>query len=323
MRSAALLVFIVTLPAPALGEQIQGRLAVIAVAGSQASRAQAAALASRLEERLAKQLEWTPLGSKSTRAILSDRSSLDRAERLANRAREELDAFADLDRAAELLDRAAEAHLSQLPALESVDEPVRLLVDLAMVALAQGDEERLREALGRAVQVDPTLDLDPTEAPSRLVRATREARRSHGNDPLLPRGRSQQWAEALGVEWLLVVQPRPGPERILVELYSRATGERARRWLVGTVDLDSVATALTDESGAPGRASQRGGESTEGETRDGEGTPGVQGATPWYRQWWVWTIVGAVVVAGAVAGTVVAVDRSSSTDVGLELRRQW
>jgi hypothetical protein len=45
----------------------------------------------------------------------------------------------------------------------------------------------------------------------------------------------------------------------------------------------------------------------------GAGTGGSRAGKPWYKQWWVWTIVGGVVVAGAATATAVVLTRGGSS----------
>ena len=316
----ALLLAALLLAAPSFAdaEQLRGRVAVIAVAGSQEPRSAAEASAERLQRRLE---GIDLLGPDSARELFSAASSA-RAEatRLAARAHAEVETFADLETAARLLDQAVEAHLAILPLLESLDEVLRLLVDLATVALALGDGARVDAALATAVRLDPAFDLDPDEVSSRLVQAAATARQSHDAEPLLAPERVREWAGALGVDWILLVQPRPGPRPILVELYGRR-GDREQRFATSMDDIGEVATGLTG-SAEHGRAapSETSAPTPEVQSRR---SIGVAQPTAWYRRWWVWTVVGAVVAAAAAAGAVAAVYSGAEPDLDLEVRRRW
>ena len=117
-------------------------------------------------------------------------------------------------------------------------------------------------------------------------------------------------------------QPRPGPDRLLVELYSGATGERERRWIVPASDLARVASSLSPEERPP-----PGDDLPDPPPRVvGAGDPeGPVAATPpWYRRWWVWTLVGTAVLAGAAAGAAVAVTGAGRpAELGVEVSRRW
>jgi len=314
-------------PTAAGAEESSGsRLVFVTVAGSQATLNEADALAERLLRDVRGPQIVPPSEARTILAREGGDAALQRAERTAREARRELRAFDDLDRTATLLDGAIEAYLNALPLLSSLDEPLRLLIDLATVELARNRADRLTESMTLAARLDPVLDLDPQELPSRLVEAAREAREGAQEQPLLSERLVRRLGEALPSAGLIVVQPRPGPHRALVELYDTSSGGRLRSWLVEADELDMVAEALSDSSvaQAPRETPDEPDEPEPFEPRDPEEEDEPRDRRPWYRQWWVWTLVGAVVLGGAAVGTYYGITANTgSEELGLDAQSHF
>lgn len=295
------------------------KLVFMTVAGSQATLSEADDLADRLIRQVRGPQVVVPSKAREILGREGGDAARQRAERTAKEARRELRAFEDLDRTATLLDGAIEAYFNALPLLPSLDEPLRLLIDLATVELARDRGDRLTESMSLAVRLDPVLDLDPQELPSRLVEAAREAREQAGEEALLSEGLVRRVGEALACDGVIVVQPRPGPHRALVELYDCSNGARRRSWLVSDDDLGTVAEALSlpadevDVAEIPEEPEDPEPFARQNDERDVR--------RPWYQQWWLWTLVGAVVLGGAAVGTYYGVTATSGSDeLGLDVR---
>jgi hypothetical protein len=322
----------VVLPARAGAESGAPSIAIVTIPGAQVGRAVADERSAALVAALA---PADVVDAGEARAALSgaaSRGALGRAADLARRADVALAAFDALEDTARLLRRAAEAHLDVLPLLESLDAPVRLLVGLATVELALGRDAEVRRALEAAVRLDPDLDLDAQEVSPRLVEALRRARERARDLPVLDGERARAVAQRLGVARLVVVQPRPGPQRTQVEVYSGADGSLVGRWLARS----SLAPLAAEIDGAAGAAAgvTRGGGATgatpaarpdDGTPRhfgdaEGDGRGDARERRPWYRRWWFWTLVGAVVAGGAATGVVLGLESGADENLPLQVR---
>ena len=323
-------------PSAARGEQGRGTIAIIPLSSSQAQRAVSEALASKIEPLLT---QYTVLSATKTRQKMlkqGGQSALRRAARTAASARRSLEAFDDLPATARQLEEAADAHLDLLPLLRTLDEPVGLFVDLATVELARGQQDQVAKALEAASRLDPTFDLDPQEVSPTLARAARDARAKVSDRPILTEERARRLGKVLGVDALLLVQPRPGPQQLLVEQYQSSSGNRTKAWTVRDDDL----AALAADFGAPpptaGWSDQpAGGDDvnvnlTEGEEAVVFGTPETQEPPrqrprrAWYRRWWVWTLIGVAVAGGAAAGIYFGVtSQASPNDLTLQVNSHW
>jgi hypothetical protein len=336
-RAAATLVTVLALWLPGgraiAQDAVESSVAVVTLAGAQATLGQADIAADELLRGVSSDLPVIlPARAREVLAAAGGQAALERARRTAEDARRELRAFQDLDRTATLLDGSIEAYLNALPLLEALDEPLRLLIDLATVELARDRGDRLRGVLDTAVRLDPALELDPREIPPRLVQASLEARERSRDVSVLPERLVRRICEALAVQGLVVVQPRPGPALVLVEWYLAGTGRRERSWLVEadevrSVGVDLEALALTVSVGpaeGPPEVSDSA-EAAPDEVVEPPDRPDDDPArTPWYRRWWVWTLIGAVVVGGAAVGTVFGVTSAQEpADLDLEVVDHW
>lgn len=321
---------LVVMDASAAEAQPSAEVAVVSVAGAQASLEQADRLAARLLEHLPRAKVLPPDRVREELERGGGSQTLERAKRTADEARAELEAFEDLERTATLLNGAIEAYLHALPLLPSLDAPLRLLIDLATVELARDRSERVEEILEQAGRLDPILDLDPRELPPSLIRAAQEARERAGEQPLLGPRLVRRLGEELAVEFLLVVQPRPDPGTVRVEQYSAETGERVAQWEVEADELDTTAVqigaAIFPGSVEPGPEPE--GPESDDEFSptqfDRDDTPEPPGPRrPWYRRWWIWTLVGLVVAGGAAVGIWYGVTATQSSDLEVEVFEHW
>jgi hypothetical protein len=350
--AAAALATALILPSMAVGEQARAKLALVTIAGSQAQRDEADRLAEQLARALAPEPVVPPAAAREKLLRAGGQEALRSAARRAGEARRSLEAFADLAATARLLREASDAHLDLLPLLGQIDEPVELLVDLATVELAQGHQKQVDEALESAARLDPSFDLDPQEVSPRLALAARKARGSADDGPILSVARARRIGQKLAVESVLLVQPRPGPQQVLIERYRTATGAREQAWTVKRGDLSRVVAALgvapaptpapapapappptRDDVGAGSDATAAEVEAPVEEGASVVFSPGEPSGVvepperpPWYRRWWVWTIVGAVVAAGGATGLVLglrAQQEQTQTDLTLEVHGHW
>lgn len=316
------------LPSPALGEQVPPGLALISIPGSQADRDGADQVGEQLARALAPAAVLRPAAAREKLLRAGGQEALRAAARKADEARRSLEAFVDIAGTAKLLREASEAHLDLLPLLGQIDVPVQLLVDLATVELALGHQQQVDEALQTAARLDPSFDLDPQEVSPRLARAARKARDGARDAPLLSEPRARRLGHKLGVDAIVVIQPQAGPQQVLVEQYRSASGARDRAWEVRGGDLSQVVAAL----GPPG-ASPR--PLPASPAVDGDAGPAVVFSTtepaqprprqPWYRRWWVWTIIGAAVAAGGATGVVLGLrsQQEPNADLTLEVHGHW
>lgn len=312
---------------PAFAEAVGGRrVVVLTLPGAQASRDRAEEVALPLVGALGADA----VGPEEARRGLGRRvgvAATRERRRLTVRARQELEAFEDLDRAASLLDRAAAAHVEVLPLVDSLQEPLRLFTEAATVRLAMGDSEGTSRALREAARLDPDLDLDPTEVPRRLAAAAAEARQGAADAPILAVATAEDFAAELEARLLVVVQPRPGPRRVVVELYVGETGERVGRWVVVDDDVAAARRGLVAAISEPSplepgpEVPPDAGEGEE--SGGGEPPPPPPPPVPWHHRWWVWTLVAVVVAGIAVGATLAVVDAQDQPDVGLEVSRRW
>lgn len=320
--------------------------AIVTIPGAQAERSWSDHLADRIAENT-QELDAIPQERSRQKLVNSrGRNALRNAEQYALEAQRALDAFEDLEQTARLLQRAANAHLQLLPLLETLDDPLRLLISLATVQLALRQSEGVRRALDTAVRLDPTLSLDPQEVSPRLISAVREARQRMEGMPILAPEQARELASTLDVERIVLVQPRPDRRQTLVETYDSSTGDRLRSWTIRGNDVTAVATALAPSSAAVGSRSSAQPtaepEATPTSEETGEGPPTEFGeedptefsatpperdeppSRPFYRTWWFWTIVGAVVAGGATTGIVLGVQsQSGAGDLSLEVHSHW
>ncbi len=209
----------------------------------------------------------------------------------ATEARSVTEAFDDLELAVDLLQGAARRFLLLLPLLSTVEEPLSLLRDLAVVFLALDREDRLEATLAEAARLDPSLPVDPERDPSRLVEAARQVREQRVPTlALLNPHIAAAYAELLGVRWIIVGR-LGGRGELRLEIYDGEDGRRTAR-------LDTDGQAL--DRAAPRFARELGLEPAEPpEEADGDARP-----RPWYRSWW---FITTVIVGVAVITTVTAV----------------
>lgn len=319
-------------------EEAPSSIAMVSLSSSQAQREVSERLAEQLGQQLSSLSVSLPAQTRQTLLKKGGQSALRQAARKAAQARKSLRAFDDLNKTARLLEEAADAHLDQLPLLRTLDEPVQLFVEIATVELARGDQEKLARALESAARLDPSFDLDPQEVSPRMVRAARQARTKVSAEPLLSQDRARRLGQRLGVEALILLQPRPGPQRVLVEQYRTSSGARSQTWIVESSDLSPVIAALSGTSQGEVHADGSTEPDTvvvgfeEGDEQDAvvfsTTTPEPQ-ETPrprraWYRSWWFWTIIGVAVAGGAAAGIYFGLtSQGSGSDLTLEVNGHW
>ncbi len=342
-----------TLPSFGRTEPAVARTVVVTIAGSQANRDVADLRAALLVEALGDPAPMTAPASREALLRAVGRRGLRRAAALTRSAHAALDAFDNLEGTSRELRRAALAQVAILPLLDTLDEPVRLFVGLATVEVALGRENEVHRALVAALRLDPALDLDPQEVSPRLVRALRRARTLTSDQPLLEPDQARSLARRVGADRLIVVQPRPGPRQTLVEHYLASSGVRVHPWLISGTNLGPVATALreSDDEGPPTEAPAPVASAVPGDTdspvrastpadnqddvENAEGAPHLFGddsregqvsspRRPWYRRWWLWTLVGVIVAGGTATGVVFGLQASQeSGDLSLEIRAHW
>lgn len=328
----ALFLVTATFAPQALAELAPGKVALVSVSGSQASRDDADGLATTLAEQLKGREVLLP---EQVRQRLAKRAKTesDRAAQLAKQGRAELQAFQDLERTATLLGSAAETYLKILPSLPSVDEPLRLLVDLSTVTLTLAQSDRTIETLKKAIILDPAFELDPQESPSRLIKAAEQARVQAEGAPLFAVETARQMSKRLAADHLIVCRPFPNAGRFRVEIYLGSSGERDRLFDIEGGNLNEVTTFLTGEEPEepltlptppvetdPEDPVVFGGDDPPPPRPD---PPDGVAERPWYRRWWFWTIVGAVVVGGASAAVTTVLLVGNDADPGLEVMRRW
>lgn len=310
-----------------------GETAVISIAGARVPRGWADEVARDLIAQLDGSDFITPAEARARLERDGGTRALAQAAAGAAAARQALDTFEDLEETADQLRAAAEAHLEILPLLGTLDEPLRLLLGLATVELALGHDGQVAEALETAARLDPLLDLDPLEVSPQLVRAARAARRAVAGTPLLAPAAARALADRLGLSQMLIVQPRPDQSHTAVDLYQASSGRPQQSWLVETADLDQVAEELSPSTGArrpdDGAVEVVDQEDPElsprtfSNTRP-EGDDPPRAAAPWYRRWWFWTLIGALVAGGAAVGVVLGLRANAPpSDLPLEVHSHW
>lgn len=322
----------------ARAEESPRSIALVALASSQAQREVSERIAEQLGKQLSSQEVMLPAETRKVLLKQGGQSALRQAARKAAVARRALQAFDDLSKTAGLLQQAADAHLDQIPLLRTLDEPVQLFVELATVELARGRQKQVDSALQSAARLDSTFDLDPQEVSPRLVRAARQARTKVNDLPVLTKGRARRLAKRLGVDTLILVQPRRGPQKVLVEQYRASSGSRSRSWTVKGSDLSQIAAAFGADTPAKGSEAksadlQPAVEEPEPEVSDGavvfsapptERQPTKRPRRAWYRRWWVWTIIGVAVAGGAATGLYFGLtSQGGSEDLTLEVQGHW
>jgi hypothetical protein len=340
-RQALLLIVFVIGAAPSLvsAQAESPGSAVVTLPGAQAGRSWADQLALELIAETP-QLDFiTPAQARKRLIQELGSRALAAADRSAAAAHRSLDAFDDLDEAARLHQEASEAHLRLLPLLDTLDEPVRLLIGLATVQLALNQDEGVRATLDRALRLDPSLDLDPQEVSPRLVTNVQQARLRMQGRPLLTAEQARELLRQLRVDRLIVLQPRPDHRQTLVERYDVESADRVDTWTIQRRDISVVAAALAAGSTrerstttnldpafvepAPDTAPTEAPDDIVRFEPAEPTTPPPQ-RRPFYRSWWFWTIVGAVVVGGGATGVVFGLQAGeTNNDLTLEVRRHW
>jgi len=279
-------------PVHSLAEEGAPRAAVITVPSRSASAARASEVLAPLVDALDRRLQLIGPADAVARLQGPDpgQRMRDAAEDAAE-ARAVMRAFDDLDLAAELLENAAERVLTLLPLLETIEEPLGLLRDLATVYLALDRRDRVEAALAESARLDPDLPVDESLDPSRLVNAAHGVREERVRAlSILNPNIATRLARLLGVERLAVCRIE-GAGRLRLEVYEGQAGRRTARLDVGTDDAASLAPRLARDLAleVPGE------------------TAAPEDETPWYRSWWfITTLVVGVAVATIV--TLVAVN---------------
>lgn len=216
-------------------------------------------------------------------------------------AREVMSAFDDLDLAVELLENASERYLTLLPLLDSIDEPLSLLRDLATVYLALERRDRVEAALAESARLDPELPVDESLDPSRLVTAAQGVRDERVRAlAMLNPHIATRFARLLGVEWLAVCRLE-GSGQLRLEVYDGREGRRTARLNPATGEVEGLAPRLARELALD----PTGRESPEA---DGEHD---RRETPWYRSWW---FITSIVLGVAVLTTVTVVAVNATQD---------
>lgn len=174
------------------------------------------------------------------------------------------------------------------------------LVLARALLLKPSDPKTARVALQAALEATPNLVLEqlPPKA-ARLARQVREEASLASPPPEEELATICKQSEVASLVWI-AVQPRG--EKVQVDLLVYARGEqvmsqRQRK----EVSADRLLQDVSDMvAGVLGRTGVVAGSPAP--------SPGGQ-ARPWYRKWWVWTLVGAA-VAGATVGVVLATRES-------------
>jgi len=199
-------------------------------------------------------------------------------------------------------------------------ELLQLLRMQGLIAAASGRDDRAKNAFARLLALDPRASLAPGHPP-RVSRAFRRARASLAGAHLtlaLRAPRRAPFDRPLPISVALRADPLRQVDH--AQLYLRAEGTRGRwqrlrrprtdlRWRVdprtltaGRVARVGFFVVVRDSHGnvlAQLGSAERP-RSMVLMAPTAERRPAVTG-TPWYRRWWVWTAVGAVVVGSAVA----------------------
>ncbi len=277
-----------------------------------------AALAGQLNRALGRALAERgvkdTLGPLETRARMTqDRliaAGLARAKKTLGQAREQL----------LQMKRGEAVRLARQSAAEAARVDARF-ADPALLARARGvlalalllrpaDEAGARQTFQNALALDSAFTSDPDHTPPRAARLLVQARKQPPA-PVAPRGSDVQGMYGRlplsQMVWLAAVS-RQGKVRLEVVVFDAPRGKvlahlhggaTAQRLVVQAAAL--IKRGLQDPASKPARAFLPASQpNTRGATPPARPAAPAVASSPWYKKWWVWTIVGVAVVGTGV-----------------------
>jgi hypothetical protein len=188
------------------------------------------------------------------------------------------------------------------------------LVLARALLLKPSDPKAARVALQTALEATPNLVLE--QLPPKAARLARQVRGEASPDNPPSEEELATICKLSEVSSLVWIAVRPDGENVQVDLLVHVRGEqvlsqRQRKEVAPDRLLQDVSDMIADALGKTGAVA-------EATSRPSSTTQGGK-ARPWYRTWWVWTLVGAA-VAGATVGVVLATRDSDDESYRITFR---
>jgi hypothetical protein len=189
------------------------------------------------------------------------------------------------------------------------------LLSRAQLARARGLLLKPVDAMGARAALRAAFDAAPQMPEDRLAPKVLKLMREVRAEPRRPNpptiGELSSMSRSAAAAGLVWVAGRPRNNGVEIDLLiydrqSRTLGRRLRRRVPGQRMVEETASLVAGAIGAHGPLAL---------AAPPPKTAKPQQSTPWYRKWWVWTLVGAAVVAGTTAGIVVATSAEDETSV--------